>query len=180
MHAEVVEGDLLHLAIGGVVVDPVLVASEAVARMQHGNVAIGDHGKFVEPAAGQRAQPVEVGSHRRAQARLHVERHQVLKLAVDGIEVLAMDVGRDVVSAVRAFVHAAGSVGHCVGHSSLLWSVGRPLPAAGLPALGQDALDIGRHDPGGGTVDVFAKQRLIFGRFEIELDGVRAGPAADL
>ena len=42
------------------VVDPVLVAAEAVARMQHRRVLVGDAREFIEPAAGQRAEPVEM------------------------------------------------------------------------------------------------------------------------
>src|SRR5882672_5167769 len=42
-----------------------------------------------------------------------------------------------------------------------------------LPAVRQDALDIGRHDLGGGAVDVFVEQRLVAGRLEVELDSAR-------
>ena len=91
------ERDLLHLAIGRVVVDPVLVAAEAVARMQHRRMLVGDLRQLVEPAAGERAQPIEMRRHVREQRRLHVERQQVLELPVDGIEILPVDVGRDVV-----------------------------------------------------------------------------------
>src|SRR5512144_330983 len=49
------------------------------------------------------------------------------------------------------------------------------------PTVRQDALDIGRHDLGGGAIDVFVEQRLIAGRLEIELDGARpALLAADM
>src|ERR1044072_6376418 len=47
-----------------------------------------------------------------------------------------------------------------------------------LPALRQDALDIGRHDLGGGAVDMFVEQRLAAGWLEIELDGMGARLAA--
>ena len=83
VHAEVVEGDLLHLAVGGMVVDPVLVAAEAVARLQHRRMLVGHHGEIVEPVAGERAQPLEMRRHRRPQAGLQVERQQVLELPVD-------------------------------------------------------------------------------------------------
>ena len=116
VHAEVLEGDLLHLAIGGMVVDPVLVAAEAVARMQHRRVLVGHHGEIVEAVAGERAQPLEMRRHRRAQAGLQVERQQVLELPVDGIEVPAVRIGRDVLGAVRRLGH----VGRHVGHGFLL------------------------------------------------------------
>ncbi len=116
VHAEFLEGDLLHLAVGGVVVDPVLVAAETVARLQHRRVLVGHHGKLVEAVAGERAQPLEMRSHRRAQAGLQVERQQVLELAVDGIEVPAMRIGRDVLGAMGTLGH----VGRHVGHGFLL------------------------------------------------------------
>ena len=83
------------------VVDPVLVAAEAVARLQHRRMLVGHHGKLVEAVAGERAQALEMRRHRRAQAGLEVERQQVLELPVDGIEVPAVRVGRDVLRAVR-------------------------------------------------------------------------------
>ncbi len=83
------------------VVDPVLVAAEAVARLQHRRMLVGHHRQLVEPAAGQRAQPLEMRRHLLAQAGLHVEPHQVLELPVDRIEILAVRVGGDVVGAVR-------------------------------------------------------------------------------
>ena len=112
VHAEFLVGDLLHLAIGGVVVDPVLVTAEAVARLQHRDVAVSDHRQLVEAAAGQRAQAFEMRCHLLAQARLHVEPHQVLELPVDRIEVLAMNIGRDVVRAVRHLLDVVVHVGH--------------------------------------------------------------------
>src|SRR6185295_7142359 len=41
------------------------------------------------------------------------------------------------------------------------------------PAIRQHALDIGRHDLGGGAVDVFVEQGLVAGRLEVQLDGAR-------
>ena len=52
------------------VVDPVLVAAEAVARLQHRRMLVGDLGQLVEPVAGERAQPLEMRRHVRAQAGL--------------------------------------------------------------------------------------------------------------
>ena len=112
VQAEFLVGDLLHLAIGGVVVDPVLVAAEPVARLQHRRMLVGDHREFVEAAAGQLAQPLEMRRHLRAQAGLHVEPQQVLELPVDRIEVLPVDVGGDVVRAVRLPVRVVSHVGH--------------------------------------------------------------------
>src|SRR5216684_1376574 len=45
-------------------------------------------------------------------------------------------------------------------------------------AVRQDALDIGRHDLGGGAVDMFLEQRLVAAGLEVELDGAGARPVA--
>ena len=58
---EVAERDLLHLAVGGMVVDPVLVAAETVAGLQHRRMLVGGSRELVEPAAGKRAEAVEMG-----------------------------------------------------------------------------------------------------------------------
>ena len=48
---EIAECDLLHLAIGRMIVDPVLVATEPVARVQHRRMLVGGAGECVELAA---------------------------------------------------------------------------------------------------------------------------------
>ena len=76
MQAEFAEGDALHLAVGGMVFDPVLVAAEAVAGMQHRRMLVGGVGQFVEAAAGEvpgravveRQQRVSAQPHRRPAA----------------------------------------------------------------------------------------------------------------
>ena len=57
---EVAEGNLFHLAVGGMIGDAVLVAAEAVARLQHRRILIGDARQLVEPAAGEPAEAREV------------------------------------------------------------------------------------------------------------------------
>ena len=57
---EVAEGDPLHLAIGRMILDPVLVAAEPVARMQHRRMPVGDAGELVEPAAGKQPEALEM------------------------------------------------------------------------------------------------------------------------
>src|SRR5215216_94902 len=41
------------------------------------------------------------------------------------------------------------------------------------PAVRQHALDVGRHDFGGGAQDVFVEQGLVARRLEVQLDGAR-------
>jgi hypothetical protein len=58
--AELAEGGLLQLAIGGVVFDPLHVATELVALVQHRCVPVGEPRAFIEHAAGEFAQPIEM------------------------------------------------------------------------------------------------------------------------
>jgi hypothetical protein len=51
---------LLQLAIGRVIFDRLRVAPKAVALVQHRGMAVGQPRAFVEMAAGQRAEPVEM------------------------------------------------------------------------------------------------------------------------
>ena len=92
---EVAEGDRLHLAVGGVVLDPVLVAPQAVARVQHGPVLVGDAGKLVEAAAGEHAEARKVRRQMRVHAGRQVKRQQLLQPPVDGVEVLPRAVRRN-------------------------------------------------------------------------------------
>jgi hypothetical protein len=55
---EVAECDLLHLAIRGMILDPVKVTAEPVSGMQHRRVPVGNAGKFVQASAGELPQPL--------------------------------------------------------------------------------------------------------------------------
>jgi len=91
---EIAEGDIFHLAVGGVIVDPVLVASEAVARMKHRRMLVGDARELVEPAAGKLAHPIEMRFQLRKIMTCQIKRQQVAQAPVDRIEVLSRAVGR--------------------------------------------------------------------------------------
>src|SRR5260370_3433427 len=54
------------------------------------------------------------------------------------------------------------------------------IPSLLGPATLEDVLDIGRHDPGGGAIDMFLEQRLVVGWFEVDLDGMSVCAAAHL
>ena len=103
---EIAEGDLLHLAIGGVIVDPVLVAAETVARVQHRRMLVGDPRQLVEPAAGQCAEPVEMRLEPREIVRRQIKREQIAQAAVDGVEILSRTIGRDVIGAATRMAAA--------------------------------------------------------------------------
>ena len=115
VHAEFLERDLLHFAVGRVILDPVLVAAEAVARVQHRRMFVGGEGEIIEPVARQLAQPLEVRFHLLGERRVEIERQHILELPVDRVEVLAVHVGRDVVRTMRLGAGGAG-----VRHRSLL------------------------------------------------------------
>ena len=87
MDAEIAETDPLHLPVGGMELDPVLVATEGVARMQHGPVPVRQPGQLVEAPAGDFAEAAEMRKHVFAQVVRQVERQQVLQAPVDVEEV---------------------------------------------------------------------------------------------
>jgi hypothetical protein len=92
---EIAEGDSLHLAVTGVVFDPVLVPPEAVARMQHRAVRVGDARQLVEPAAGEHAEPLEMRLQVSTRLGRQIERQQLLQPRIDRVEILPGAVRRD-------------------------------------------------------------------------------------
>ena len=96
---EVSERDLLHLAIGGVIVDKILVAAKAVARVQNGRMPVGDPCQLIQPAAGEGPEPVEMRRQPAKIFRRQVMAEQIAQAAVDGIEILPRTIGRDVIGA---------------------------------------------------------------------------------
>ena len=60
MNAEFAERGALEFAIGRMILDPLRIAPEAVALVQHRHVAVGEPRAFVEMAAGERAEPIEM------------------------------------------------------------------------------------------------------------------------
>ena len=86
---EVAEGDLLHLAIGRVVFDPVLVAPEAVARVQHRRMLVGDRAP-ARPAGRRRARPAARNAAPAPRAtRGEIEPEQIAQTPIDRIEIHA-------------------------------------------------------------------------------------------
>jgi len=96
---KIAEGDLLHLAIGGVIVDKILVAAKTVARVQDGRMPVGDPRQFIEPAAGERPEPVEMRFQAAEVLRRQVVRQQIAQAAIDGVEILSRTIRRDVIGA---------------------------------------------------------------------------------
>ena len=111
MKLKVVEGDALHLTIGGVIVDPILVAAEAIARMKHRRMLVGDPRQLVEPAAGKRAEAVEMGFKLAEVPWRQIVFQQVAQTAIDGVEILPRAIRRDVIGAASRLGGATGPGG---------------------------------------------------------------------
>jgi hypothetical protein len=107
MKLEIAECDVLHLTIGRMVFDPVLVAAKTVARMEHRRMLVGDPREFVEPAARKPAEPIDMRLQPPKIVRLQIKRQQVAQAPIDGVEIPARAIRRDVISA--AFALRVGS-----------------------------------------------------------------------
>ena len=70
------------------VVDPVLVAAETIARIQHRRMLVGGPRQFVQPAAGQRAEAIEMRLKPPKIARLQIKPEQIAQAAIDRIKIL--------------------------------------------------------------------------------------------
>src|SRR5260370_35193760 len=104
---ELAEGDLLHFAIGPMVVDPVLVADEAVACIQDRRVLVGAPGQFIEPAACQSTQAIKMRFQPSKIIRLEIKSDKMPQAAVDRVEILSGAIRRDMVGAVLLRLRAA-------------------------------------------------------------------------
>ena len=96
---KVAEGNALHFAIGGVIVDPVLVAAEPVACVQHRRVLVGGSGELVQPATGELAEAIEVRVEPPKIIRLKVDLQQIAQPAIGRIEVLSRAIRCDMTGA---------------------------------------------------------------------------------
>ena len=59
VHAQLAERERLHLAVGRVVLDPVAIAPETVARVEQRRIAVGDGRELVEASAGEDPEPLQ-------------------------------------------------------------------------------------------------------------------------
>ena len=80
---EIAERDFLHFAIGRMVVDPVLVAAKAVPGVQNRRVLVGDPRQFIEPAARQRAEAIEMRLQPPKIIRLQIQTEKIAQAAID-------------------------------------------------------------------------------------------------
>ena len=80
--AVLAEGEPLHLGVGRMLFDVLRVLARASARMQHGRVAVGQSREFVEPSAGQGAEPVEMGCQMCGEIARQIECRQTGEIRV--------------------------------------------------------------------------------------------------
>ncbi len=89
VNAEFAERGALEFAIGRMIFDPLRVAAEAVALMQHRHVTVGEPGAFVEMAAGERAEPIEMRLDMAKQRVGQMDAQQVGQRRIGAVEVHA-------------------------------------------------------------------------------------------
>ena len=81
------------------VVDPVLVAAETVARMQHRWMLVGGFRQLIQPAARQRPEAMEMRLEPPEIVRRQIELQQLAQAAIDQVEVLSGAVRREMIGA---------------------------------------------------------------------------------
>ena len=95
MNAEFAERSVLQFAIGRMILDPLRVAAEAVALMQHRHMPVGQPRAFVEMAAGERAQPVEMRLDMTKQRIGQMDPQQIGQRRIGAVEIHAGGIGRE-------------------------------------------------------------------------------------
>ena len=95
MDAELAERGLLQFAIGRMIFDPLRVAAKTVALVQHRPMAVGKPRAFVEMAAGQAAEPVEMRLDVAKQLVGQMDAQQIGQRRIGAIEVHAGGIRRD-------------------------------------------------------------------------------------
>ena len=94
MDAEFAERGALQFAIGRMILDPLRVAAEAVALMQHRHMPVGQPRAFVEMAAGERAQPIEMRLDMAKQRIGQMDAKQIGQRRIGAVEIHARRVRR--------------------------------------------------------------------------------------
>ena len=75
--------------------DPLRVAAETVALMQHRRVAVGEPRAFVEMAAGERAEPVEMRLDMAKQRIGQMQPQQIGQRRIGAVEIHARGIRRE-------------------------------------------------------------------------------------
>jgi hypothetical protein len=98
------ERDILHLAIGRMIVDPVFVAAQAIARIDGRWMLVGGPRELIQPSASQFAEAMEMRLRLSEIIRREIKPDQVAQTAVDGVEMLTRAVEREMIGALRLVV----------------------------------------------------------------------------
>ena len=95
MNTEFAERGLLQFTIGRMILDPLRVAPETVALVQHRHMPVGQPRAFVEMTAGERAQPVEMRLDMAKQRIRQVNAQQIRQRRIGAVEVHAGGIRRE-------------------------------------------------------------------------------------
>ena len=110
MNAELAKRGFFQFAIGGVIFDVLGIAAELVALMQHRRVAVSEPRTFVEIAAGQFAQAIEMRLDMAEQRVGEMQSQQIGQRRIGPVEIHARRIGREqsrlIGRACRAIMHA--------------------------------------------------------------------------
>ena len=110
MDAELAERSLLKFTIGRVIFDGLGIAPELVALMQHRRMAIGQPRAFVEIAAGQFAEAIEMRLDMAEQRVGEMEPQQISQRRIGPVEIHPRRIRREqsrlIGRSCRAIMHA--------------------------------------------------------------------------
>jgi hypothetical protein len=93
VNAELAERGALELAIGRMILDPLDVAAEPVALMQHRHVPVGEPRTLVEMTAGQRAEAIEMRLDMAEQGVGKMDAKQIGQRRIGAIKIHAGGIG---------------------------------------------------------------------------------------
>ena len=95
MNAELAERGLLQLAIGRMIFEVLGIAAKAVALVQHRRMAVGEPRAFVEMAAGELAEPVEMRLDMAKQRLGQMQPQQIRQRRIGPVEIHPRGIGRE-------------------------------------------------------------------------------------
>ncbi len=95
VNAEFAEGGVFQFAIGRMIFDPLHVLAELVALMQHRPVPVGHAPGFIERAADETAEPIEMRLDMLEQILRQMNAQQIGQRRIGAIEIHAGRIGRD-------------------------------------------------------------------------------------
>ncbi len=95
MNAELAERGFFQFAIGRVIFDVLGIAAELVALVQHRRVAVGEPRAFVEIAAGQLAEAIEMRLDMAEQCIREMQAKQIRQCRIGPVEIHSRRIRRE-------------------------------------------------------------------------------------